>query len=88
MKSISETSQIAALSYATSVSDSKSKSTDSSTVTADDDEDEDDDASFSEAKANARRMKMIRMIRVINKLKVISFSVKFELKYCVKMNVI
>lgn len=36
MKSISEISQIAALSYATSVSDSKSKSTDFSTVTADD----------------------------------------------------
>lgn len=80
MKSISETSQIAAMSYATSVSDSKFKSTDSSTITADDYDDEDadcdDDASFAEAKANARRIKMIRMIRVINKLKVISFTVK------------
>lgn len=82
MKSISETSQIAALSYATSVSDSKSKSTDSSTVTADEEEEEHDDydydASFGEAKVNARQMKMIRMIRVINKLKVISFTLKVE----------
>lgn len=39
MKIISETSQIATLSYTASVSDSKSKSTDSSTVTADDDDD-------------------------------------------------
>ncbi|XP_069153136.1 probable GPI-anchored adhesin-like protein PGA55 isoform X2 [Solanum lycopersicum] len=75
VKSISETSQIAAMSYATSVSDSKFKSTDSSTITADDYDDEDadcdDDASFAEAKANARRIKMIRMIRVINKLKAV-----------------
>ncbi|KAH0692776.1 hypothetical protein KY285_019873 [Solanum tuberosum] len=38
VKSISEISQIAALSYTSSVSDSKSKSTDSSIVTADDDD--------------------------------------------------
>ncbi|KAJ8565070.1 hypothetical protein K7X08_001530 [Anisodus acutangulus] len=67
MKSIPEISQIAALSYTTPVSDSKTKSTDSSTVTSDDD----DDASFTEAKSHARRMKMIRMIRVINKLKAV-----------------
>ncbi|MCD7461358.1 hypothetical protein HAX54_045954 [Datura stramonium] len=66
-KSISEISQIAALNYTTLISYSKSKSTDSSTVTVDDDE----DASFAESKEHARRMKMNRMIRIINKLKAV-----------------
>ncbi|KAK4721092.1 hypothetical protein R3W88_011325 [Solanum pinnatisectum] len=92
VKSISETSQIAAMSYATSVSDSKSKSTDSSTITADDYDDEDadydDDASFAEVKANARRIKMIRMIRVINKLKAVRRrrSKSLCISDCLKIN--
>ncbi|KAJ8562668.1 hypothetical protein K7X08_031120 [Anisodus acutangulus] len=73
MKSISEISQIDALSYTTPVMDSKSKSSDSSIVTAAADDDY-DDASFAEAKARARQIKMIRMIRVINKLKELRFD--------------
>ncbi|XP_019251593.1 PREDICTED: uncharacterized protein LOC109230574 [Nicotiana attenuata] len=75
MKSIPEISQAAALSYTASISDSKSKSSASnSTVTANDDVDEyddDDDVSSAEAKAHARRVKMIRMFRIINKLKAV-----------------
>ncbi|KAK4373689.1 hypothetical protein RND71_009073 [Anisodus tanguticus] len=84
MKSIPEISQIAALSYTTPVSDSKTKSTDSSTVTSDDD----DDASFTEAKSHARRMKMIRMIRVINKLKAVRRrrSKSLCISNCLKIN--
>nr|XP_016444485.1 PREDICTED: uncharacterized protein LOC107769756 [Nicotiana tabacum] len=81
MKSIPEISQAAALSYTASISDSKSKSKSSasnSTVTAnddvdeyDDDDDDDDEVSSAEAKAHARRVKMIRMFRIINKLKAV-----------------